>query len=112
MRTYVIDELSAEDIRKVRAALVNRGLAQPIDDLFWIEVPRELLAERQREHFSSCAPFLFSLETNEDGWIKLELLLRSRECIRCACIAYADESQRAFAMNYVDNLLRELDIPV
>jgi len=38
--------------------------------------------------------------------------VRAQGKLRCSCVAYATPEQRAHIMDYMDNLLRELDITV
>ena len=103
MRSYVIDELVAEDIKKISDSLKEKGFHSPLKDIFWIEVPENLLTSIQRDHLSSCGPYVFSLELVKN-WLKLELLVRPTGRIRCSCISYATDAQR----NYIINLIEQL----
>ncbi|MFW5721786.1 MAG: hypothetical protein ACOCWT_00675 [Desulfohalobiaceae bacterium] len=111
MRSYAIDELDPEDVRRFKSSLGRLGLAGPIEDIYWLMLPEELFTPEQREHAPGCGPYFLSLETG-DTWLKLELLVRCRNRIRCQCIKYATPKQRAHAMDRLDELLRNRDIPV
>lgn len=110
MRNYLINELPEGATARVAKVLENRGLTSSLGDLFWIPLPEELLTACQREHMGECGPHAAGLECNED-FLQLELLVRACSKLRCDCVAYATVEQRAWLLNYVDTLLKELDIP-
>jgi hypothetical protein len=111
MRYYVIDELRQGDLERIKESLATRGLTGGLDDIWYLPVPEEMLGDEQREHCGECGPYTMVLETGED-WLKLELLVRARGKLRCSCIAYATPELRARVMDWLDTLIRELDIPV
>jgi len=111
MRSYLIDEIAKADVKKAAAHLEAMELAGGLDGIFWLPLPQELLTEEQKEHAEECGPHCMALECDAD-WIKLELLVRARNKLRCSCVAYATPAQRAHAMDYLDNMLKELDISV
>jgi len=101
--SYVIDEIKKTDIDKIRAYLKEKKYKSPIEDIFWIPIPEELLNPTQKEHFATCGPYIFSLELGKD-FIKLELLVRATNKIRCSCISFATKQQRDYAINLVENI--------
>ena len=109
MRTYYINEVRPEDIRRLKRYLDQNGHSAPIEDIFWFEVPHELLTETQQEHAPECGPYVFPLETG-DTWLMLELLVRPRNVLHCSCMAYAANRQRAHVIQRLDAILLELDI--
>ena len=109
MRTYYINEVEIEDIRRLKHYLDQNGHSAPIEDIFWFEVPHELLSETQRAHAPECGPYVFPLETG-DTWLMLELLVRPRNAFQCNCIEYAANRQRAHIIQRLDAILQELDI--
>ncbi|MFP4315791.1 MAG: hypothetical protein ACLFQR_06165 [Desulfovibrionales bacterium] len=111
MRSYHIDELDPEHIQLFKDFLQQEDLAGPIEDIYWLIIPRELLTAEQKEHEPECGPYFLSLETG-DEWLNLELLVRCRGRMRCSCIQYATEDQRVYAMNLLDTMLKNRDIPV
>ena len=111
MRSYLIDELDPNHIARLRKNLADKGFSGSLDDVFWLPVPPELLSVEQRSHKERCGPHCMALELGEN-WISLELLVRAINNLHCSCIAYADPAQREQVINFVDRLLRELDIPV
>jgi hypothetical protein len=52
-----------------------------------------------------------AVETGRD-WVKLELLVRAKRILRCACIAYATPEQQEHMVSYLENLLKDLNIPL
>ncbi|ACV68753.1 hypothetical protein [Desulfohalobium retbaense] len=111
MRNYYIDELDPEALKRFAKHLKNNGFQGSLEDIYWLEVPHDLLTEEQADHFESCGPYVMTLECGPE-WINLELLVRARSRLRCSCIAYAEPEQRAYAVETVDTMLKELDIPV
>lgn len=111
MRAYTVDELSQEDVEKIEESLTRKGWTGSIKGMYYIPVPEDRLGPEQLEHLQSCGPFFLPLETG-DGWVRLELLVRSRQILRCSCIAYAGTPLREHMINLLDGLIRELDIAV
>lgn len=109
MKSFLVDELSRDQVEGLSRHLADRGYRGPIDDIFWIPVPEDLLTAEQRGHLDSCGPFIMTLETGK-GWIKLELLVRATRVLRCTCISYANEEQRGYALEFLEALLREMNI--
>lgn len=122
MRLYVINDVQENEIARVRKALTERGMAASMEGLFWVEVPHDLLTAEQKEHLNECGPFCMGLEIidayaqdsrvpgSHGPMLALELLVRARSTLRCSCIAYATSDQRIQAIEFLDSLLRELDI--
>jgi hypothetical protein len=111
MRYYLIDELFEEDVKRIESALREQGYAGGIEGIFYLPVPEDMLTDEQREHFDKCGPYILSLETG-DTWLKMELLVRARNMLRCSCLAYAAPTLRAHMIDFLDRFIRELDIPV
>ncbi len=110
MRTYRIEDLAPEHVERLARALDARGQGSGMDGLYWFTLPRDMLSAEQMEHAPDCGPHVLSLEIL-DGGLSLELLVRARGRLRCSCVCYANPAQRAWGMDTVDTLLRELDIP-
>ena len=111
MRSYSIDELSEEAVEKIEERLAQKGWTGSIKGMYYVPIPEELLGPEQREHLEACGPFFLPLETG-DGWVRLELLVRARQILRCSCIAYANPALREHMIDTIDSLIRELDIAV
>ena len=108
MRQLLIDGLSRQERDNIEHYLKRTLGAGPIEGLFWLRVPDDLLANSQRGH-DSCGPFHFGIELGEDK-VAFELLIRSQSNLHCSCIGYATRGQREFLFRYIDQLLEEEQI--
>ena len=115
MRAYLVEDLRKEHGPVLVQALLAKGFDQPLDGLFWLPVPRELLTGIQREHEPECGPYVMGLEIMDtpDGCaLKLELLVRAKGRLRCSCVAYASPEQRNQIIDFLDEFIKDLDISV
>lgn len=110
MKQYVIDQLREEDYEQVMDYLEKHTEKTMLEGMFWAELPRELYSPVQLEH-TSCHPFYFAININLRQ-VAFELLIRSRQIIRCSCIAYATREQRDYILGFADDMLKELDIKI
>lgn len=122
MRLYVVNDLEQNEIARIQSALKDRGMAASMEGLFWLEMPHDLLTDEQREHLDDCGPYCLGLEIidsyaqdsrvpgSQGQMLALELLVRARSTLRCSCIGYATSEQRIHGIEFVNELLRELDI--
>jgi len=110
VRTYRIEDLDPGHVERLARALDARGQNSGMDGLYWFTLPPDLLTAEQMEHAPECGPHILSLELLDEA-VSLELLVRARGRLRCSCVAYANPAQRAWGMDTLDALLRELDIP-
>ena len=106
----MIEELQKEQVDTIRKALEERKWTSPVAGLYRIPVPAELLSPEQVEH-KECGPFYVAVETGKT-WVRLELLVRATQILRCSCIAYATPVQRAAMIDTLDGLIKSNDIPV
>ncbi|MGA6924622.1 MAG: hypothetical protein WBY88_03010 [Desulfosarcina sp.] len=110
MKQYVIDEIRPPDFEKIKTYLDETLGDSGVDGLYWLPVDSELLSEVQQAH-AACAPFFMALELGPDRLIG-ELLVRTRQRVRCDCIGYADLRQRKWFMDVVDAIFERLEIIV
>jgi len=105
MRQLLIDEISYLERDNIESYL-KRSLKQgPIEGVFWIEVPPDLLGPEQKGH-DECSPFYFSVVLEEQT-LRFEFLVRSVSNMHCTCIAWATPAQRQFLLDFADRLLAE-----
>jgi hypothetical protein len=109
MRSYFIQEIQPDKLQELAGELQQKGYQGPIDDIYWFQLPMEMLSPLQKEHFQDCGPYIVSLELGK-GWLKLELLLRARNSFRCSCIGYADPRQRDYCIRLLEDILARLNI--
>lgn len=110
MKQYVIDELRPADHEKIRSYLDQNFGSSGIEGVYWIPLDREILTRVQVEH-EECQPFYFAIDL-EPSLVACELLVRTRNRVRCDCIGYATEDQLAWIIQFVDRILDELAIIV
>lgn len=105
MRQYKIDQLSREERANIESYLKRTLKPGPVEGVFWIEVPQDLLSSDQRDH-GDCGPFFLAVELEAEA-VSFELLVRSQVNLHCSCIAYASKAQRDFVLRFADNMLQE-----
>lgn len=110
MKQYVIDQLRDSDYDKILEYLQKNSDVSEFGDVFWVKIPSDLYTQVQREH-EKCRPFCFAVNISPDQ-ASFEMLVRSRQVLRCNCIGYADERQRDYIINYADRMLDELKIKI
>ena len=108
MKQYVVDELRPGDNQKLKRHLDERFTRGSIGGVYWIPIVADLLTDEQAEH-TDCHPLCFAIDLEPDK-LTCELLLRTRNRIRCSCIGYATEAQRNWAVRFIDTIFEELDI--
>jgi hypothetical protein len=115
MRSYLIEDIYEDNAKKIATALDEKGWRGPIEGIWYLPVPEERLTDEQREHLGECGPYMMALEKVdrvEEHDFKLELLVRSRNRIRCSCVAYASPEQREHMIGLLDDFFRDQDVPV
>jgi hypothetical protein len=108
VKHYYIDEIVSEDVEKIRDFLNENADLSSIEDLFWVHLTEDILGEIQYEH-KGCRPYCFAVELGE-GFVKFELLIRSRNSYKCSCTGYATPVQRDFIINFADGMIERLGI--
>ncbi|RZB30355.1 MAG: hypothetical protein SRB1_02635 [Desulfobacteraceae bacterium Eth-SRB1] len=108
MKQYVIDELRPADYKKIKAYLDENFDSSSMDGLYWILLDQEMLTDIQVEH-TECQPFYFAIDI-EPKLVSCELLVRSKNIIRCSCIGYATELQRNWIIQVIDSIFEKLEI--
>lgn len=111
MRSYFIDELNPGEIQRLALHLASAGLQGPMQDIYWLTLPEDLLTPEQSRHLEHCGPFVACIELG-DAWMKIELLIRGRGKLRCSCIGLATHEQRSWVLDQIDIMLRDLEITV
>ncbi|WP_243546436.1 hypothetical protein [Pseudodesulfovibrio tunisiensis] len=115
MRTYLIEDLYDNDFEKIRAAFDAAGFKGPIEDIYYLPMPENLLSEEQTAHLNDCGPYFLAVEAVPDisgNMLKMELLVRGRNRLRCSCVAYASSEQRNHMIDYLDAFIKDLDVAV
>ncbi len=105
MRYYMVDELSFLEHDNLDSYLKRTLKPGSLEEVFFLEVPPDLLAEPQQGH-EECGPFYFSVIL-EPSTVRFELLVRSASNMHCSCIAQATPAQRQFVLDFADRMLTE-----
>ena len=108
MKQYVIDEIRAEDYKQIKAFLDKKYGTSELGGIYWVPVDEALLTSLQTSH-PSCQPFYVALDL-EPGRLCCELLIRTKQRVRCDCMGYATERQRNWIVGRIDGILKKLEI--
>ncbi len=108
MRSYVIDEITTKDLERVKGFLDKNAGASGVENLYWVEMPEDLLSGLQCRH-EGCRPYVFAVELGT-GSMKAEFFIRTLTSLRCDCQAYATPRQCAFIMDFSLKVIKDLDI--
>ena len=110
MKQYVIDQLRPEDHEKIKKYLDENFGPTRVDGIYWIPVDKSVLSNVQSEH-TECQPFFIAVDL-EPSTISWELLVRTRNRIRCSCVSYANAIQREWIVQLADAMFDTLDIKI
>jgi hypothetical protein len=110
MKQYVIDQLRETDYEQILEHLNACTERTLLEGIYWVMLPEDLYSNLQLEH-AQCQPHYFALSLDQNS-LSAELLIRSRQIIRCSCIAYATPEQRDYIIHFMDNILETLNIRV
>ncbi len=108
MKQFVIDELRPADFEKLKTYLDEAFGAGAIDGLYWLRIAENVFSDIQNDH-EECQPFYFAIDLEPDR-VMIELLVRTKNRVRCACMAYATEIQCAWLMRQMDEIFERLEI--
>jgi hypothetical protein len=106
MRQYLLDEITRQDIPRVREYLNQHAQAAGLEDIWWVDLQEDLLSPEQFSH-RDCQPFRFAVELGQN-FVRFEFLIRSLQTMRCSCIGYATRQQRDFILAFADRLVEDL----
>jgi hypothetical protein len=108
MKQYLIDELRPDDHRKIKKYLDKTYATTVFDGLYWLPLDQAQYTKIQTEH-TECQPFYFALNL-EPSLLACELLVRTQNRLRCACMGYAAENQRNWLYRLIDDMFDQLGI--
>jgi hypothetical protein len=108
MKQYIIDDFRYSDYTKIKNYMDENYSCSEVGDIYWIPINDNMLSDVQKEHLQ-CKPFYFLVELNTQV-LTLELLVRTKNNIRCSCMAYATEKQRNWGIHCVDTIFEKLKI--
>lgn len=108
MKQYVIDELRPLDQEKLKAYFDKSFGPAEIGEIYWLPVEPDLYDDIQAAH-QDCHPLFVAMQLTETALI-LELLVRTKNRIRCDCIRYVSEDQFLWLVRVVDSIFERLKI--
>jgi hypothetical protein len=108
MRQFLVDEISRSQMEAIRVYLKKKALSSVMEDLFWLEIPEDLISPIQLSH-KRCGPHYLAIETGQN-FVKFEFLVRCRTRVRCDCVQYATPAQEIYLMNFAHTLIQALDL--
>jgi hypothetical protein len=108
MKQYVIDELRATDYESLKTFLQEHCGPAALDGIYWIPLEKDLLTDIQKAH-RDCQPHYFAVDLDENRLVA-ELLVRTKNIMRCDCIGYATQAQRNWLIAFVDDIFNQLEI--
>lgn len=110
MKQYVIDQLRPADYEAVKAYLDENFESSDVEGIYWISLDQDLLTEIQAEH-TECQPFCFAVDL-EQNFMASELLVRTKNKMRCSCMGYATEKQLNWIIQLADGVFDKLGIKI
>ena len=108
MKQYVVDELRPEDYAALKKYMDEQFGPVEMDRIYWLAVEADWLTDIQRQH-KDCHPHYLALDL-EPGRLACELLVRTKNRMRCDCIQYATVNQRNWLIELIDNMFSRLEI--
>ena len=108
MKQYRIDELRPKDYEDIKTHLDEHYGVSHVEGVYWIPLDPDLLDEVQAAH-RECQPFYFAAIL-EPTALSFELLIRTRNRVRCDCIHYANAAQRERIVAFAEAIFEELKI--
>ena len=108
MKQYVIDELRPKDYEMIKSFMDENFGSSNVDGVYWIQLDQNILTQVQKEH-KECQPFYFAADL-ELNLVAFELLVRTKNRMRCSCMGYATEKQRNWIIELADSIFDKLEI--
>ena len=108
MKQYVIDQLRESDFYQIRDFLDRNTEGASLEGIYSVNLPSHLHTAIQSEH-GNCQPFYFAISLTRND-VSFELLIRSRQVLRCSCIGYATPQQRDHIIGFADRMIEDLRI--
>jgi hypothetical protein len=108
MKLYVIDEIRVENYKQIKVFLEKEYGKSEMGGIYWVPVDEALLTSLQASH-PSCQPFYVALDLEPDR-LCCELLIRTKQRVRCDCMGYANQDQRNWIISGIDRVFEKLEI--
>jgi hypothetical protein len=76
LKVLLLDELLPDEILKTEEFLVSNAVKSPLDGLYWLKLPKEILTDDQLKFTELGDALKIAIEVSQK-WIKIELLIKS-----------------------------------
>ena len=110
MKQYVVDQLNRDDIQKLRSYLEENYGKPEFESIFWLPIETFSLSGVQQKHVD-CQPFFVAVDLHDEQLV-CELLVRTKNKMRCECMGYATGRQRNGIIELIDGILDRLGISI
>jgi len=110
MKQIVYDQLRELDYFNIRDYLDENVEKGTLEGIYQVDLPPGLHSKTQAEH-ARCQGFYFAVNLDRNQ-VAFELLIRSRQVLRCSCIGYATPEQRDYIFAFADQVLEDLGIRI
>jgi hypothetical protein len=107
LKVLSIEELTIEQTQKARSFLSESARKGPIEDIFWLEMPKEKLAQTQIDLLSAYGPYKVAIELTKN-MVRFELLIRSESLYNIGGGNITQE-QLNFLLEFYKNIYQYLD---
>jgi len=108
MKQYVVDELRPADYEALKTFLDDHYGKEALDGVYWIPIIAEVLTEVQKAH-RECGPHYAAVDLDHNR-LACELLVRSKNRVRCSCVHYTTAQQRNWLIEVIDSIFSRLEI--
>ena len=110
MKQFVIDELRPAEYKKLKKLLDRNYNASSLEGIYWLPIAPQVLSGTQSKH-KDCQPFFFAVDLEPDRII-VELLVRTKNRLKCTCMGYATERQCTWLIHQIDDIFAQLEIKI
>jgi hypothetical protein len=108
MRQFLVDEIPRRQMAGIKAYLEEKADSSGLEGIYWLEIPKDLLAPVQWEHLG-CGPHYLAIELGQD-FLKFEFLVRCRQRLRCDCVQFASPAQETFLLTFAHTMIEALSL--
>jgi hypothetical protein len=106
LKVLLYEELLPEEIKIIKNELILTALLSPLNNLFWLEIPKNILTNKQKKLLNIVEIFKISIEIGKT-WVKFELLIRTNKLDNQGGI-YLTDKQFDYVYKYAEKLINKI----